>query len=364
MGIQNLSKLIAQFAPNAQSIVRLEDLQGTILAVDVSNFMYQFAYNAANKKPNYHLAGFFQMTYELAQHNILPVMILDGMPTADKDHILKQRQDRQTATQEKIADAQIQASKSEDHAEAHQHAQTAKRLEKQIIDVTHTMWEEVRELFELMGVPTLQAQGEADILASHLCQQGLVDGVISEDMDHLVFGTTALIRDFNVKRTPDLIRYHLPTFLEESGLTREQFADIAIMCGCDYTPKINGIAWKRAYQLVKEHGSLAGVVEHIRANSSGFTKFEIPEGFAPEVARGLFLSTSDITNSVSLVPKKFQSEQLKPLLMSRCNYRSTTLDPKFNVIENMYRRRLQKAPITPPEEQPTRIKIPVPKIRI
>lgn len=42
---------------------------------------------------------------------------------------------------------------------------------------------------------------------------------------------------------------HPPQAVEELNLTREQFVDLCILCGCDYTGKIGGIGPVRALQV-------------------------------------------------------------------------------------------------------------------
>lgn len=43
-----------------------------------------------------------------------------------------------------------------------------------------------------------------------------------------------------------------------------QFVDLCILLGCDYLEPIKGIGPKSALKLVREHGSLDKVVEHLR----------------------------------------------------------------------------------------------------
>lgn len=43
-------------------------------------------------------------------------------------------------------------------------------------------------MLSLMGVPVIQAPGEAEAQASYMCKKGKVDAVCTEDTDCLVFG--------------------------------------------------------------------------------------------------------------------------------------------------------------------------------
>lgn len=47
--------------------------------------------------------------------------------------------------------------------------------------------------------------------------------------------------------------------VEQLQLTRDQFIDLCILCGCDYTGKISGIGPVRALNLIQKHGSIENV---------------------------------------------------------------------------------------------------------
>ena len=66
--------------------------------------------------------------------------------------------------------------------------------------------------------------------------------------------------------------------LAELDLTADQFVDLCILCGCDYTDKIAGIGPVRALALIKKHGSLEAVLESLDSD-----KYKIPDPFPYEV---------------------------------------------------------------------------------
>ena len=51
-----------------------------------------------------------------------------------------------------------------------------------------------------MGVPVIQAPGQAEAQASYMNKTGKVDAVCTEDTDCLVFGAVTMIRDVNNKK--------------------------------------------------------------------------------------------------------------------------------------------------------------------
>lgn len=64
----------------------------------------------------------------------------------------------------------------------------------------------------------------------------------------------------------------------------DQFIDICILCGCDYTDSIRGIGPRKAFEFIKRYKNIETLLAHLDK-----TKYPIPEGgFQYEQARALF----------------------------------------------------------------------------
>lgn len=46
-------------------------------------------------------------------------------------------------------------------------------------------------------------------------------------------------------------------------MTMDEFIDLCIMCGCDYTKTIGGIGPVKAFKFMKEFGTIEKVLEHL-----------------------------------------------------------------------------------------------------
>jgi flap endonuclease-1 len=44
-----------------------------------------------------------------------------------------------------------------------------------------------------------------------------------------------------------------------------QFIDLCILLGCDYLEPLKGVGPKTALKLIREHGDLGSVLEHLRS---------------------------------------------------------------------------------------------------
>lgn len=76
-------------------------------------------------------------------------------------------------------------------------------------------------------------------------------------------------------------------------MTHQEFVDLCILCGCDYTNTIGGMGPKTAFNLIKECGSIENVLEKIKSmneDDKKKKKYTIPENFLFKQSRALFLA--------------------------------------------------------------------------
>jgi len=99
-------------------------------------------------------------------------------------------------------------------------------------------------------------------------------------MDSLTFGTNVLLRGFNSKKEP-IIQIELDQVLEGFGMSQEEFIDLCILCGCDYTTNIPGIGPITAFKLVEDFKSIESIIEKIQKDNEDPKKKQktIPENF-------------------------------------------------------------------------------------
>lgn len=108
----------------------------------------------------------------------------------------------------------------------------------------------------------------------------------SEDMDTLTFNTPVLYRhltfseakkqpisEINLKAALEGLEMEMPQ-VSVAGLlfmstllstaSSSQFIDLCILLGCDYLEPVKGVGPKTALKMIREHGSLGAVIEHLR----------------------------------------------------------------------------------------------------
>lgn len=289
MGIKQLAKLVSDNCSRALREQPYTAFFGRRIAIDASMSIYQFlvavrtaeASNLTNEAGDItsHLQGLFYRTIKMLEAGIKPVYVFDGKPPELKSSELQKRR-------EKRAQDQDAATKAKEEGDAETYSKFARRVNT----VTPELLETCKRLLRLMGVPVIDAAGEAEAQCAAMARAGLVYATASEDMDALTFGTPVLVRNlFNTlssmaeKKRQHPYEFFLDATLEELELSMAQFIDLCILCGCDYTSTVPKIGPKSALNLVRKHGDIEGVLAALDRD-----KYAVPDDFDYEGARGLF----------------------------------------------------------------------------
>ncbi|KAL2265158.1 hypothetical protein VTJ83DRAFT_6258 [Remersonia thermophila] len=165
-----------------------------------------------------------------------------------------------------------------------------------------------KRLIRLFGFAMHDAPGEAEAECALLEQQGVVDAVLSEDVDTIMFGCRRTLRNWSAEGKGSKTPTHVSMYEADkvaagpSGLDREGMVLVALMSGGDYLPDgIPGCGVKVAVEAAKagfgrdlcrlKRADRDGLdawkqrlVHELRTNESGFFRtrhkaLEIPESF-------------------------------------------------------------------------------------
>jgi flap endonuclease-1 len=170
------------------------------------------------------------------------------------------------------------------------------------IKITPEMMADAKKLIRMIGCPVVEAPCEAEAQCAWIVKHGLAYATATEDMDALTFGTDFQLRGFNSKKEP-LTQIDLKVLLEQFEMTMDEFIDLCIMCGCDYTKSIGGIGSIKAFKFIKECGTIEGVLKKIEDDADDpkkKQKYVIPAEFKYKESRELFKNPDVITEKVEL----------------------------------------------------------------
>uniref|UniRef100_A0A3P9K2A2 Zgc:110269 n=1 Tax=Oryzias latipes TaxID=8090 RepID=A0A3P9K2A2_ORYLA len=230
MGITKLADLIRAEAPDSISHRDISDYAGKVIALDTSVVVNQFRAATPLSSP---LRGLFFRTLTFLEHDIKPVFVFDGKPPVEKLPLLEKR------------------------------AEAAGWSHPLRTGIASSQTRDCLEVLKHLGVPVVQAPGDAEGLCASLVRQGRAHAVASEDMDTLPFGANVLIRQLNAKKDSEIVEYSLPKLLEALCISLEELVDLCILLGCDYCDKIPGLGPKRALALIQKHRTIENVLLNI-----------------------------------------------------------------------------------------------------
>jgi flap endonuclease-1 len=135
------------------------------------------------------------------------------------------------------------------------------------IKITPEDFQKTRDLFDILQIPYCIAPLEAECMCADLCKRGLVDGVLSEDTDVLAYGSPIFLTKIDTKNdTCVLIKYE--EVLESIKLTKEQFLDLCIMCGCDYNKNIPKIGGEKSFNYISKYKSIEEIERNMNIDIS------------------------------------------------------------------------------------------------
>ncbi|PNY27851.1 Flap endonuclease [Tolypocladium capitatum] len=104
---------------------------------------------------------------------------------------------------------------------------------------------QAKRLIRLFGCAVHDAPGEAEAECALLQRHGIVDAVLSEDVDTIMFGCTKMLRNWSAEGKGSKAPTHVSLYdvhdlnISTLGLDREGMVLVALMSGGDYLP--NGI---------------------------------------------------------------------------------------------------------------------------
>ncbi len=269
-----------------------EELRGKC-AVDAFNTLYQFlstirgptgdSLQDTQGRITSHLSGLFYRTCSFLERGVQPIYVFDGKPSPLKNRVIAERKARKAEAREEME----KALREGDVARARMLSQRTARL-------TAEMVVESKALLSLLGVPSVQAQGEGEAQCAKMAQDGVVRFAASQDFDALLFGAPKLVRNLAISGRrklphresyvdvlPELI--DLNESLKALGLSREKLVWIALLCGTDFNEGIHGIGPKKGLKLVTEHDSFDAVLAAAKAEMDWKPVFD--EFMKPRVAK-------------------------------------------------------------------------------
>lgn len=152
------------------------------------------------------------------------------------------------------------------------------------VDVTPEMARQLIDELKRHHVQYVVAPYEADAQLVYLERKGIIQGILSEDSDLLVFGAKRLLTKLD--QYGDCVEINRNDFtackeISLVGWSDAEFRRMAILSGCDYLANINNMGLKTAYRLVRKYKSVEKILQVLQFDG----KYRVPPGYLESFQR-------------------------------------------------------------------------------
>lgn len=224
---------------------------------------------------------FVQFNILVMQSGIIPVWCWDGIAHDEKGPEREKRRKARNERESKIKElkekieevpAWLRNAKNlgvvpeEMRTAAIEYKKKEEELKKMMSTQVFIRFEEmdsIRSIVEGLGIPSIKAENEGEMLCSQLALKGKVSAVWSADTDNYAMGTPIMITGFDgygPGRSTLVKIVSIPHILHYLEVTQEQLREFCVMCGCDYNTNIKNYGPKKSFDLLKAHGSIVDIL--------------------------------------------------------------------------------------------------------
>ncbi|PVZ99159.1 hypothetical protein BB558_003474 [Smittium angustum] len=254
MGISGLIGAVKE----AQESVHISRFKGKTLGIDGYVWLHKGAFGCSEdivlEKPTNKYVLYFIKKIRLLQHfGVEPYVVFDGGPLISKKKTeLEREMNRKNNT-----DRGIDLLKQGKRKEAMSYFQKG-------VNITPLLAKAVIEELKKEKINYIVAPYEADAQLAFLEKNGIIDGIITEDSDLVVFGCKKVIfklndGGFGVLFDRDNLR--LVKDIPLKGWDDNMFRKMCILSGCDYLDSVHGVALKRSCKYLQRSSDIQKIVQ-------------------------------------------------------------------------------------------------------
>lgn len=332
MGIRNLHTFLRKTVPLVYQEVSLTRFAYKRIAIDLS--IYLCKYKAFYKDK--WLDAFLNLVTCLRENEIHFIFVFDSKSPPEKEEEKRNRVLQRQRLKAKIDDLEgalklfmdkniISQTISkwvdakDQRVNIHQVSAEIDRLKSNFLDIRMEDFVLVKRLFDILEIPYCYAVSEAEATCAHLCLNGQVDAVMTEDTDILAYGCPLNLHKINIQSNT-IMMIEMTSLLRSLEMTYPQFRDFCIMCGTDYNTNIPKVGPERAYRYLKEFKSIdrligfldVSILKHhvVRKLFCNDIDFEIPPdtycGFPKRNELHMFMFTNNCHFDIDKLLRAFE----------------------------------------------------------
>jgi flap endonuclease-1 len=326
MGIRNLTSIINK--NYGECLTRhISYLKGKKLAIDANLYLYKYLYGNGN-----HLQNIFLMINKFNKFKIDLLFVFDGKPPKEKEHTIEVRREIREKREIKINEIKKMLFSTTTVIDSSINKVELKeelvKLEAQNVKLTKEIINSTKDLLNLMGVPYIEGESEAELVAVQLCNKKIVDGVLSDDSDTYAAGCNMVISNFSL--TSDYINIvYLSRLIDILGIkNQKKLLDLCILLGNDYIDRPSNLTVNKCIDLMKKYNNLEDIIskETVYNNNNCLD------------IRNLY-NVSNININTDNLDIQFKKEpkinELKEFLKSNTQLSNSFIDKRLDKIYNL-----------------------------
>lgn len=335
MGVKGLDSVIKEIAAGCIQKTEFSSYNGTIQSVDAAINLYKFCiaiigsdnFRTGTGEVIGHLTACFYRSISMLFNGIFPLWIFDGVPPGIKQSTLNTRKRKKDVATSKLSDDEL---KHNDRI----------KLNKKAFTLTSRHIRETKELLKMMGLPYIEAPGEAEAQCVAFEMAGISDGVVTEDWDALLFGCKKLLKDFSGKS--NVTEINVDELMRLLGMSKTQLIDFGGILSNDYCSGISGLKPIDAYNKFKECGFVIEKLIIMLKNEnmeSGRYKYRIPHNLIEQMqkSREYYMHAPVIDpNETKIVWEEPKYKKIYSYLVDKKKFDPVIITNKLNELKKIY----------------------------
>jgi len=232
MGIKGLNRYIRENCKKSTKLFHLSNVTGKKIAVDTSIFLYKYEGEGALMENMYRMLSIFRY------YGVIPLFVFDGAPPTEKKALLQYRRERKELAINNCAKMEEELLSTREtgihNEDQYKMIELLNQTKKQCVYMTREKINQVKELIHAMGASYVDAIGEAEELCAHMVLSCGFWACLSDDTDLFVYGCPRVLRYMSLMNHT-VVSYDMNGILEELKLTQNEFMEICVFAGTDYS---------------------------------------------------------------------------------------------------------------------------------
>ncbi len=278
MGINNCLEFIRSKYPHLLKIDHISHYAYQRVIVDIASYIYKYAciYGLSSKQWT---DAFVTLCLQFKRNRVHPIIVFDGKAPVQKTDEINDRREKKQQTQTKIKQLEEcleavrngtqteeqytflfdYASKLEEKGKVYgtkrlllddtpkrnetltsiqldQISHQIQKLKHTVFTITPNDFQYMKTVLNAIGIPYLDAKGEAEDYCCFLVRKGFGSAVVSYDTDCIAHMATNIIFKFD-PNSGEILHCNTDEIITEWKLTSDSIKDFAILAGCDYNRK-------------------------------------------------------------------------------------------------------------------------------